>query len=203
MRNGLGKNLVLFPAAHLTDAIILQTCNHDFFKVLCILFFLILIISTDLMIFSYYGKSFDLFVDAIILCVGAGVSNLMSIFYGFSQYFLRQKMEKTRPMKGEMDGDVFISRQSRHFFFINGMIKVLFPICTLTWRVNNYVSCHGKGIKRRNENTTSINIDDFGTVEVIFIAFHFELLLILKQTPSWRRELNDRWKPHFIWRIKN
>ena len=54
-------------------------------------------------------------------------------------------------MKEEMDGEVFISRQSRHFPFIDNMIKLLFPICTLIWRVNNYVSRQEKG--RRNENT--------------------------------------------------
>ena len=44
-----------------------------------------------------------------------------------------------------MDGRVFISRQSRHpFSLMNIMIKVLFPICTLMWRVNNYVSRQGK-----------------------------------------------------------
>ena len=28
--------------------------------------------------------------------------------------------------------------------FVNNMIKVLFPICTLIWRVNKYVSRQGK-----------------------------------------------------------
>ena len=32
------------------------------------------------------------------------------------------------------------------------MIKLLFPICTLTWSVNNYVSCQGKGINKKNVN---------------------------------------------------
>ena len=31
--------------------------------------------------------------------------------------------------------------------------KVLFPNCTLTWRVNNYVSRQGKGMNRRKEST--------------------------------------------------
>ena len=38
-------------------------------------------------------------------------------------------------MKKEMDGKVFISSQSRHFSFVNNMITVLFPICTLNWPV--------------------------------------------------------------------
>ena len=62
-------------------------------------------------------------------------------------------MEKTRSMKEEMDGDVFNYRQSRHFSFLDIMIKMLFPICTLNWRVINYVSHQGKGINKRNEST--------------------------------------------------
>ena len=52
-------------------------------------------------------------------------------------------MEKTRSLKVEMDGDVFTSHQSRHSSFIVNMIKVLFPICTLIWRLKNYGSRHG------------------------------------------------------------
>ena len=32
-------------------------------------------------------------------------------------------------------------------------IKVFFPICTLTWRVNNYIYRQRKGINSRNEST--------------------------------------------------
>ena len=69
----------------------------------------------------------------------------MPISDGSDQTFFCRKMERTRSMREEMDGKVFISRQSRHpFSLINIMIKVLFPICTLIWRVNNYVSRQGK-----------------------------------------------------------
>ena len=37
-----------------------------------------------------------------------------------------------------------ISRQSWHFSFNVTIYKVLFPICTLTRRVNNYVYCREK-----------------------------------------------------------
>ena len=67
-------------------------------------------------------------------------------------------MEKTQPMKEEMDREVLISRQSRHFSLIDIVIKVFFPICTLNWRVNNYVSRQGKDINRRNEGTNMIMI---------------------------------------------
>ena len=66
-------------------------------------------------------------------------------FRRIGPYFFCRKMEKTRSVREEMDGKVFISRQSRHLFpFINNMIKVLFFICTLIWRVDNYVSRQGK-----------------------------------------------------------
>ena len=64
----------------------------------------------------------------------------MSISDGLEPYFLLQKMEKTRYVKEEMDGEVFISRQSQHFLFTDNLIKVLYLTCTLIWRVKNYVS---------------------------------------------------------------
>ena len=68
-----------------------------------------------------------------------------------------RKMEKTRSVMEEMEGGVFISHRSRHLYFLEKMIEVLFPICQLIWRVNNYVSRHGKGINKRNQSTI-INI---------------------------------------------
>ena len=69
----------------------------------------------------------------------------MSISDGSDRTFFCRKMEKTWSVREEMDGKVFISRQSRHpISLINNMIKVLFPICTLISRVNNYVSREGK-----------------------------------------------------------
>ena len=46
-------------------------------------------------------------------------------------------------MKEEMDGEVFISRQSWNYLFIDNMIKI-FPICSLIRGVNDYVSRQGK-----------------------------------------------------------
>ena len=56
----------------------------------------------------------------------------------------------------EMDGEEFISLQCRHFSFTDKMVKVLFSISTLSWRVNNYVSRQGKGSNRRKDNTIVI-----------------------------------------------
>ena len=54
-------------------------------------------------------------------------------------------MEKTRSVKEEMDGKVFFfPARVGISHSINNMTKVLFPICTLIWRVNIYVSRQGK-----------------------------------------------------------
>ena len=109
--------------------------------------------------FSVHFSNFPLWkvylisVYVFIYCVGAGIINLMSISDGLCPYLFRRKTERTRFMKEEMDGRVFISRQSRHSSFVFIMIKVLFPICTLNWRLINHVSRQGKGINRRNEST--------------------------------------------------
>ena len=55
------------------------------------------------------------------------MSTLISIFDRLDPYIFRRKMEKTRSLKEEMDGKVFISRQSRHISFVVIMITVLFP----------------------------------------------------------------------------
>ena len=81
----------------------------------------------------------------------------MSISDGLGPYILHPEKEKTLHMREDMDGKVFLSRQSRLFSFLVNMIKVLLPICTLTSPAKNYVSSQGKGINRRNEGNI-INI---------------------------------------------
>ena len=55
-----------------------------------------------------------------------------------------------------MDGKMFISPQSLNFLFVKSMIKALFPICTLTWRVNISVSRQAKGMNKRDESSILI-----------------------------------------------
>ena len=78
----------------------------------------------------------------------------MSMSDGLGPSIFCRKTEKLPPMREEMDGKaVFLSRRIRHFDLDVVFRKVLFLICTLTWRVNNYNSRRGNDIYRRNEST--------------------------------------------------
>ena len=73
--------------------------------------------------------------------VGVGIDTLMSISDGLGPSIFCRKMEKTRPMREEMDGMVvYFPPESALLPLILYLSTVLFPICTLTQRVNNYVS---------------------------------------------------------------
>ena len=65
----------------------------------------------------------------------------MSISEGLGPSIFCRKTEKARPMMKEMDGKVvYFSPESAFSNFDVLNLKVFSPICTLTWRVNNYVS---------------------------------------------------------------
>ena len=102
------------------------------------------------------------------------LSFLMSVSDGLDPYIFLRKMEKTQPMRQELDGKVFISRRSWQFSFVVIMNKVCVPNCTSTRRVNiNF--CHQReGINRGNEITSNILL--FCIVEAFFpfcIPFKF------------------------------
>ena len=93
-------------------------------------FYLILV---QFLIPSSYLKSFWSIVYVIIYCVGAGISTLIET--DSNPYIFRRKMEKTRSVKEEMEGNVFISRHSWHIAFVIIMIEKLFPTLHL------YLAC--------------------------------------------------------------
>ena len=101
---------------------------YEYFSVFNLILVLLPILSSD-------GKSFWSLIYVIIYCVGAGISTLISISDWSDPYACRWKMEKTRSVKDEMEGKVFVSRQSRYIFFVVIMIKVLFPTLYL------YLAC--------------------------------------------------------------
>ena len=93
------------------------------------------------LVISFYGKSFRSFVYVIIYCAGAGISTLMSISDGLDAYLFLS-----------IDGKdtVYDRRNERRGFYFPpesafNMIELLFPICTLKRRVNNFVSLQRKG----------------------------------------------------------
>ena len=87
-----------------------------------------------------------------------------------------------------MNGEVFISRQGRHFAFVDNMIKVVFPICTLNWRVNNYVSREGKGkIAETKVLFLLYNFVALGTVLIFFKNVNY--LLWLNFSPIITRDI--------------
>ena len=89
-------------------------------------------------------KTSNIFCLCYFYCVGARITILMSISDGLDPHILRRKMERKRAVKEEMDREVFFPAPVDIFPFAGKMSKVLFPICTLIWRVNDYVSLQGK-----------------------------------------------------------
>ena len=100
-------------------------------------------IFMNLIAFSSYSKPFDLLI-CTIFCVGRVIGFLMSFSDGFHPCLLRRKMEKARSMRKKWMERCFFPARFGMFFVIT-MIKVLFAICTLIWRINIYVSCQRKG----------------------------------------------------------
>ena len=87
--------------------------------------------------------------------VGAGINTLLSTSDGLGSSILCRKIEKARPLREGIDRKVvFFSQESAFLvlmFFIN--YKVRFRICTLTLRVNTYVSSQRRGVNRRKESS--------------------------------------------------
>ena len=74
---------------------------------------------------------------------------------------------------------VYFPPQSATCAFAVIMIKVLFPICTLTWRVNNYVSCHGKGFRQKKKSTFNNIIIIITIIIIIIINFIIIIFIII------------------------
>ena len=89
---------------------------------------------------SSYRKLPRSLVFVIIFFVGAGKTIFMSILDGLDPFFFCRKMRKTRYKREEKDGRLFLFPAKIGISsFIDNMIKVLFPIFNLIWRVSTYV----------------------------------------------------------------
>ena len=83
----------------------------------------------------------EFFCRTVNKSVGAGINTLMSISNGLGPSIFCRKMEKARPMREEMDGRVvYFPPELALLPLMLYLSTVLFPICTLTWRANIYVS---------------------------------------------------------------
>ena len=88
--------------------------------------------------------SFDLLFMFYLLC-RRGNNHFDVHFRRIGPCFFLSKEGKdaVREGRNERKG-VYFPPESASFPLINIMIKVLFHFCTLTWRVNHYVSRQGK-----------------------------------------------------------
>ena len=84
------------------------------------------------------------------------ITTLISISEGLDPYLFLSKDRKDavheRRNGRRAESSLFPARVGI-FLFIGNIIRVLFPICTLNWRLNIYVFRQGKGINRKNEST--------------------------------------------------
>ena len=96
-------------------------------RIPCIISFYLM----SFLVFSILGKLW-LSVYTNFYWVGARISTSMSISNELGPYTFREKMENMRPMREKLDGNVSIFRQSWLFFFVDNMVRVLFPVFTST-----------------------------------------------------------------------
>ena len=94
--------------------------------------------------FPIMGNFFDLCLYCYLLC-RRGNNHFYVHFGRIGQYFFLSKDRKDAVREGRNGREgVYFPPESASFRLINNMIEVLFPICTVIWCVNNYVSRHGK-----------------------------------------------------------
>ena len=86
-----------------------------------------------------------IFCSCFYLLCRRGNNHFDVHFRRIGPYFFLSKDGKDA-VREERNGrkGIYFPPESASFSLINNMIKVLFPICTLIWRVNNYASRQGK-----------------------------------------------------------
>ena len=113
----------------------------------------------------------------------------MSISDGLCPSIFRRNTEKKRSMRDEMDGKVvYFPPESAFELLMLYFVRVLFPIFTLTWRADNYVSRQGKGLNRKNEKTKDKlgSTDDINHSNFVFLTIFtvtvFKLISFIKKS---------------------
>ena len=139
--NGLGNTPSLFQKVVLINA----ACNHESFYIVHLLFPFFKLFSDCIIVFIYCIKMTLIFRLCYYLLCPRGNNQFDVHFRRIGPYFFLSKDEKdaVREVGNGWKG-VHFPPESASFSLINNMIKVIFPICTLIWRVNSYVSRPGK-----------------------------------------------------------
>ena len=141
MWNGLGFTPSLFQTVVLSNA----ACNHESFYIVHLVFpYFKLFFRLYYCIYSQYGKDFDLCLCYYLLCRRENKHFDVHIRrIGPYFFLLKDGKDAVREGRNGWKG-VYFPPESASFSLINNLIKVLLLICTLIWRVNNYVRRQGK-----------------------------------------------------------
>ena len=175
--------MVLFNAA----------CNHESFETTNLIFPYFRLFSDCIIIFIPCMEMTLIFCLCYYLLCRRGNNHFDVHFRRIGPYFFLSKDGKDAVREGRNGWKgVYFPPESASFSLINNMIKVLFPICTLIWRVNNYVFPPRKGKNRRNESTM-----------IIIKIAAFEYCISLQKITFWlfgplRLFPSDIWGDYFL-----
>ena len=97
-----------------------------------------------IIIFQWRRNVWTLVFNYYLLCRREG--NQFDVHFWRIRFVLSpSKIGKDAAFEGRNGWkSVYLPPGSASFVFVVNMIKVLFPSCTLTWRVNNYISLQEK-----------------------------------------------------------
>ena len=111
-----------------------------------------------LLVLSNKGKHLIFCLYGYLLCQ-RGNRHFVVRFWQISLLHFPSKDGKDAAYEGRNGWKgVFFPPESAYSVFIVIMIKVPFPVSTLTGRVKIYISRQGKGINRKNESTIIITL---------------------------------------------
>ena len=139
--NGLGSTPSLFQTVVLIDA----ACSHESLHIINIIFLYSNLFFDCIIVFIPCMEIPLIFCLCLSLLYQRGNNHFDVHFRRIGPYFFLSKDGKDAVPEGRNGRNgVYFPPESASFTLINNMIKVLFPICTLIWRVNNDVSRQGK-----------------------------------------------------------
>ena len=139
--NGLRSTTSLFQTVVLIDAL----CNHESLYIENLIFPYFKLFFDCIIVFTPCMEIPLIFCLCFCLLCRRGINHFDVHFRRIGPYFSLSKDGRDAVREGRNGRKgVYFPPESASFSLVNNMIKVLFPICTLIWRVNNYVSRQGK-----------------------------------------------------------